>query len=205
MCGPSMNQLLKPYLDGEKRWERFLSWLATDDELLDFALFLERHFVAHLTSRVAVKLMVVLDKRVDLEANREFARRDAEMNRLMVSGMNLGQFAAMSGQLDAVLKEGIAKRQKWLRNPELLYRILVPLLENRKLVDLGSFLTPEDLEKMQKWRGEDQLDAHVMRVCREWPRHIGKGGFNYSGVDLAPSLEYNLFQALLVTCYGLSQ
>lgn len=105
-------------------WSRLLSWIATRDDFLDLALFLETELVGRLSAVAAGRLMVVLDKTANPEGNRRWLdgqrRLDAALRRVPID-------------LEPVIERLSLPLPEWR---ERLGALLAPSPHGRRLVDL---------------------------------------------------------------------
>jgi SAM-dependent methyltransferase len=196
MSGADMNLHIKPTLDGELRWERLLSWLAQDDAMLEFCLFLERSFFAHLTTLVTGKFMVVLEKRKDLKANAEWLERNNQLNIKLQQGVMLKEFAELSGQPAKALKKQLNTGLKRLRNSYLFYRIVKPVMMRFGPAILDSYLDEENQTRLMRWFKGEIVDEAIVQISHDWPRYLKDGCFRIAGVDAASILNYAVIQNL---------
>ncbi|MCE9550499.1 MAG: class I SAM-dependent methyltransferase [Betaproteobacteria bacterium] len=203
MSGTDSNLFIRPTLDGEKRWERLLTWLAEDKSMLDFALFLERNFLAHLTSAVSGKLMVVLEKRANAAANSAWKTRNDDCNKMLREGMTLERFAEYSGQDAAELKLQLNVGAKHIRSRYLLYRILKPAMNIYGHGILESYLDPQSAEIMKNWLVAEHADDITMQVAESWTKFTHRGNINIAGVEMSQALVYTLFPDILVSYFGI--
>lgn len=203
MSGADMNLHIKPTLDGELRWERLLSWLAEDDVMLDFSLFLERSFFAHLTTLATGKFMVVLEKRGDAKANAEWLKRNSQLNKKLQQGITLNEFAKHSGQPVKALKQQLNAGLKRLRNCYLFYRIIRPAMLNFAPEVIESYLDADNHKKIMSWFEGENADEIVMQISQDWPGYLKDGRFRIGGVDVSTLFNYFTIQNLTLYRFDL--
>ncbi|WP_137938076.1 class I SAM-dependent methyltransferase [Chitinivorax sp. B] len=198
------NQLLAPWLEGQQRWERLLSWLATDQRMLDCALFLEKHFIAPLTSQVSGKLMLVLDHRPDPSANARWLARNTEMNAILASErLSLPMLTPYLPASAEQICDQLAQHLLPLRNQMLLYRIVKPMLANAQRFDLASLLPDPVFGRFVDWFRRELLDQMASRVAGHWSTCLpAEQATHYEGVDVAVATQYALTERLLTEHLG---
>jgi SAM-dependent methyltransferase len=77
--GGNHNWLLDT-LEQKNHWRRMLSWVAADDALLEFCLFVEVFAIHHLTPRIAGRMWVVLVNEENEAANDAWAEKHAAID-----------------------------------------------------------------------------------------------------------------------------
>jgi SAM-dependent methyltransferase len=100
-------------LEQRSDWGRLVSWFASDDQLLEFGLFLEVFLVAHLAPALAGRILVVLANEADEGQNLAVLQRTDALN------------AACSVRDLTRLEESLPLRGAELR--QALSRLIVPL------------------------------------------------------------------------------
>jgi len=192
LCGDNLNLLLAPRLDGIKRWQRLLSWLAVDDSLFELACHLERSLFAKLTSRLSRSMLLVLEKASNPAANREWLARNAALNRLLAEqSVSIASLAPFLGDAAATFPARIEPLLVSLRNRAFLYRLVQPLILHERF-DLAGLLPPAVLAEMRDWAERDAMDERVNRLSETWAN-----GVDANLRDLAPALNYPLVRALI--------
>ncbi|MBB5016865.1 SAM-dependent methyltransferase [Chitinivorax tropicus] len=199
------NRLLAPWLDGQQRWERLLSWLALDDRMFAFARFLEHHFIAPLTSVVSGKMMVVLEQRPDSKANASWLARNDEINRVLLAEQQLTvvQLAQYLPAEMEVIRTELATHLTSLRNQILLYRLIKPLLAQSRRFDLMALLPEMIFNRYVDWFRRELQDQRATRVARHWSEcMVNPGATQFEGVNLAVATEYSLTERVLTEHLG---
>jgi ubiquinone/menaquinone biosynthesis C-methylase UbiE len=168
LVGDDLNQLLAPHLDGLKRWERLLSWIAVDDALFELCLFLEQSYFSHLSSALSGNVLVVLEKTADSAANARWLDQVKSLNTLLfskhVDASSLAPYLQNSAES---LRERITPLLASVRNRVLLYRLLRPLLGHPRFSQEG-FLPEPVLKEMRVWAEQDARDIAATRVAEGW-------------------------------------
>jgi len=191
--GTDANLLLTPNLGGLRRWERFLSWLAEDDALFDLACFLERAWMANMTSRVAGKLMIVLDKRSDIEGNRRWLERNAALNDILFHGqINAAALQPVLKEPVDALRTALEKKLSSLRNRAFFFRLAYPLISMDRCC-AEDFIPASVLAELRAWARNEKMDAQVTRMIEDWGK-LSTTNLEYSTAAIAYPLARILLQ-----------
>ncbi len=178
--------------------DRALSWIAVDERLFAFAAFLEEQIVARLSTHATGRYMVVLEKRVDeaqtakvLDYQHSVAALFAGTPSLSalrcVVGSEVDQWPAqLLGHLQYPLNRALLGMM--LSSPSA--RALQPLLREA----VGGELCEELFESNRR----QAVDNAVGQLIGSWhSRFADPTLLRYNGVDLGPSLEYDLTREML--------
>jgi len=199
-CGPLAA------LEGKHWWRRLLSWLATDELLLEFALFLEQELVGRLSGAAAERVMVVLERRPDPQANQTWLRTHDDLQALLAGEIALdalvpylrvpaGEFRS---RLDTHLRAS-------LRNFAFFEGTCRGLAWGGAQVDVASFLEADTLARFEDWSRRRRLDRDVASQARDWTTAPGvERSLRLRGVNLADALEYHLVEDLFADRSGSS-
>jgi SAM-dependent methyltransferase len=196
-AGGNVNLWLKHTLAEGARFDRLLSWLASDRQLLDFALFLEQDVFAHLTTRLTGRMMIVLDNVRDDAANQAWLARDERLNAALASHLDAG-LAEQVPAFDAAWRARFDAHLDWPRNRVLLHFLLSAWRDFPARPDLASFLDERHAATLEAWRHQDELD----RLATQVPRALAvlpeaAGILEHRGVPLIGGLDYELTRDLL--------
>lgn len=198
--GPAYNQWLAP-LESRFYWKRLLSWLGYDDQLLDFATFLEETLVAHLGSRATCRFFAILDKKADPAANKRWREKEARKNALL---------AGESIPLDSGLPVGSADWENSLsrhlaapRNRQMFYQLLQTLGKRAPQIKLLDWVPKAYADLFEDWLLQESIDEIGLTICRNWTSASSAGqALTHAGIPLAPGLEYTLMETLLTRHFG---
>lgn len=196
-AGGNVNLWLKHTLAEGARFDRLLSWLASDRRLLDFALFLEQQVFAHLTTRLTGRMMIVLDNVRDDAANQAWLARDERLNAALSQPLD-AKLPSLVPAFDAAWRARFDAHLDWPRNRVLLHFLLSAWREFPGHLDAADFLAARHAQTLTEWRRQDAIDAlasHAARGLAALPEAAGI--FEHHGVPLAGSLDYDLTRAVV--------
>jgi len=186
-------------------WRRLLSWLATDDRLLDLALFLEQELVARLSTAVTGRYMVVLERRRDPGHNDAWLQAKDELNahlRGVIALETLAPYLRVSTAQFRSRLNGHVRAS--LRNFALFDRLCRGLFLSGVRIDVASFLEEDMLTRLDDWSRRRELDREVTAQARGWTAAPGAHEImRLNGVSLGDALEYHLVEDLLTQYHGL--
>ncbi len=196
-AGGNLNLWLQNTLADGTRYDRILSWLVSDQNLLEFALFLEQDVFAHLTSRVTGRMMIVLENAPDAAANAAWLERDARLNAALAESVDAG-LAALIPAFDAAWREQLNRLLHHPRNRVLMHFLLSAWQEFPGRLDLSAFLDATHAETLAAWQRQDALD----RLATQTPRSLAQlpqvaAIFAHRDVPLIGGIEYELTRNLL--------
>lgn len=189
---------------GKFWWGRLLSWLATDDRLFEFALFLEQELVARLVGAVTGRHLAVLERRRDPRQNEMWLRARDDVSDLTareITLVSLGPHlristAEFTSRLNAHVRVS-------LRNFTFLHGLCQGLALSDIRVDLASFLETDVMARLEDWSQRLRLDRNVTSQARGWLTAPAAGkSMRLYGVSLGDALEYYLVEDLLTQGYG---
>jgi len=196
------NRLLAPYLDGQYRWERFLSWMAKDETLLNFSYWLETNLVAHLSSSVTGKMMLIFEKTPNAEKNQAWLQRNAQIEAALRQPLSFESLAPYLSIDQTGFKDTIHSHFSNHRVRYLLFRLLLPFLLHPESLNVASFMHAEDYAVLLNWGRRERLDQLAMKSLK-WHKHIeNQDVFSLDNVNVASSLEYELMRRLLLNYFG---
>lgn len=196
------NRLLAPYLDGQFRWERFLSWMAKDEGLLNFSYWLETSIAAHLSSVVTGKMMLIFEKKPDSEKNSAWLKRNEQINAVLKQKISFDSIAPFLEIDQTTLKDGIHANFSNHRVRYLLFRLLLPFLLQPDSLEISSFMHAEDFSVLLNWGRRERLDQQAMKSLK-WHKHIeNQDPFTLENVNVANSMEYELMRRMLLNYFG---
>lgn len=179
-------------------WRRQLEWVSRDTALFDFTLFMEQRLFAVLTTKVAGRCMVVLEKRADPAANRAWLAAREELDQ------------RLSGVIDAALLAEVVPGgwEDWhatlnalLDHPRnrVIFGFLLQVLGQRGIdLAVGDLLAARHLDALRTWIGQETCDAQALLLASGWHAcpEIAEA-VTLAGVNLGPGLEYGLLRRLL--------
>jgi len=195
--GGNVNLWLKQTLADGARFDRLLSWLASDTALLAFALFLEQEVFAHLTTRVTGRMMVVLDNTPDEAGNLAWLERDGRLNAALAKGID-ANIADLVPAFDSAWRERLNQLLDHPRNRVLLHFLLSAWRDFPGRLDLASLLDERHAVTLEAWLRQDAMDRLVTRVPRALAALPEAAGIlEHRGVPLMGGLDYDLTRDLL--------
>ena len=179
-------------IGGVHRWERLLSWLATDDRLLALGVFLEQQWFGRLGCGAGAKLMVALEKRTDHAANKAWLAREQALDALLLeNSLDAASLAPYLAQPGAVLREQLATLLGTARNRVFLFRMVKPLLALPRIA-LADFIPQPVLTELSRWAQYETMDDTIVTLGQTW----ATGGEPTLQV-LAAAINYPLAEVLL--------
>lgn len=202
MGSTDTNRLLAPYLDGQNRWERFLSWMAKDEKLLNFSHWLETNLVAPLTSVVTGKMMFVLEKRENKQINFQWIQRNSELNQILKAKISYDLLAPYLAISQSEIKKVVHENFSNHRVRYLLFRLLLPLLLTPDRIDIRSFMYDEDFAVLLNWVRKERLDKASMEAVKFYNSIENKEAISFSDVNLMLPMEYELVRVMLRNYFG---
>jgi len=194
-----------PAIQDTHWWRRLLTWLATDDPLLDFAAFMQQELIGRCAGVVPGRSIVVLERHGDPSHNRAWLRARKDLSALVARGITLESLAP---HLRMPASEVKARLNSHLRTGTRNFRFFDGLWQAAALsgakIDLASFLEADALAKLEDWSRRRALDREVTAQARDWLGAPGAAeSMRLNGVDLGDALEYYLVEDLLTRYHGL--
>lgn len=190
-------------LETRHYWSRLLSWLASDERFFELALFLEQGLIAHLTTSVTGRFMVVLENRPDAAGNRQWLERHHELEAILHAR------PLAVADLLARVPDGATWRQRLAghladslhgrRLAELLAR---PLVESGcsdwhgLFGEFGGYFA--DLAAK---RAADALATDLSRRLPAEPAAVA-AALQFENLPLGEGCEYFLLECLLTQAFG---
>jgi SAM-dependent methyltransferase len=178
-------------------WERMKTWIAEDDRLLEFLVFLELEFFARLNSRGSGRFMVVLEKTPDTGAtSRVLARQGA-----VTQAATAGRLSDLEAFLAMPVADWRACLDAHLEHPPnrlVLFQLLTAAHAAGQPVDLADACAPGHAEVLDRWLLALDLDQQIYGLASSWHQNPAlEGVLTWKGVPLGPGLEYDTVQALM--------
>lgn len=180
------------------RFDRLLSWLASDTSLLDFALFLEQTVFARLTSVSTGRMMVVLEPGEGRLANQAWLERNRALDHFLAGTVDYDRLATRVREFDSDWRQQLNGHLDWPRNRVLLHALLSAWQVFPGHLDVDSFIEERHALALQAWRRQDTMDqlaTHIPRDLAALPEVAGI--LSHRGVPLTGGLEYDLTRDLL--------
>ena len=197
--GTSSPRALTAALTGKYRWRKLLSWLASDERLFQFALFLEREIVWRLPVGLGSQQLLVLDRREDRASNALWLERGKAWQHLAATAISpetLSPLLRLAGEeFKTVLGAHVRAS---LRNFRFFEDLLAGLAECGVRIAVDAFLTGEELDRLRDWQRRRGLDREVVMQARGWMQLCSALQMPpINGVNVADALEYFLIEELL--------
>lgn len=195
--GGNRNYLLGE-LEDRFYWRRFLSWVAKDKALFDFALFLEQRLVSRLSPMVSGRFMVVLEKRVDSAHNAaclESIRRMDEQ--LRQNPLNLQAIATLAGVSLPELRHELAAQLDGALRPRRLLELLMTAATGR--LSPRELLTPDWARRFENIAARRTQDRRVADLAASiyTATPAVSAALVSEGVALGEGMEYFLVEKIL--------
>lgn len=182
--------------------DRALSWMALDDRLFSFGTFIEQALVSRLSTHATGRFMIVLEKRPDTAATEAVLAYHAALAQIFEGGASMEQLRALIGTSVDGWAEELRGHLLYPANRTLLAMMLSSpaALALRPLVEelAGSDAAAELFDANARAR----IDDDAYRFVKTWHRElIDPAHLQYNGVDLGPSLDYDLMRNVLAAEY----
>ncbi len=202
--GGNRNYLLGE-LEDKASWARLLSFMATDEALFEFALFVEQEVVARLTTTVTGRFMVVLENRADRKGNQAWLRENRRIKTgLRRTPIDLERIAGRLGSsLEALRGRASEYLASSLRSRRLLECLAARLVAQGRLGWSDLLAPPLDaqLAELATKREEDRLASELAQRLPQEPARVAEL-LEYDGVPLGTGFEYMLVERLLTRALG---
>ena len=178
-------------------WERMKSWIAEDEDLFEFLVFLEEELFVHLNTQASGRYMVVLEKSPDDGRSARQLQRQAAVAALpdLVHMDDVAPFLALSPQAWRERCNGYLAHP---RNRLVLFQLLTALKEAGKELALADWFDPAHAALLDHWQLAYDLDQQIYNLASGW--HQGTPYAEllaYKGVPLGPGLEYETVRAMM--------
>ena len=180
------NSLWLELMESRFRWERILDWLGSDQELLEFALFLERDVIARYGTAAAPRFMLVLSKDPP-------------------GSPGPGPVWGGGPSLDVVHSE-FDRRARDIRNLVFLnhlWKLAVSHLGSSGPIAWRHLLPGWIHAEFERWRDQEALDAKGMLAVDGWygiPE--ADAVLRHRGIRLGPGLQYDQMRKVLADVFG---
>ncbi len=153
---------------GNHKWHRMLSWFHEDEALFECARFLEEDIIGKLSVSLAPKIMVVLEKRADPEANARWLRDYRKMESALSAGVSAETLAPFVGKAPDALRAAFGAHASQGRARAYMYRVW------KLLHSVGFAMRPhrifptEVAEVFWEWHLQEEADERMIGFLREW-------------------------------------
>lgn len=185
------------------RWQRHLSWMAVDNRLYDFCLFLERELFFYLTSIMTGRFMVVLDKQPGKGVNRVFLARNRRLNDILLTNASLETLSPYLPAPPNDWKRALNRHIDHERNRVVFFFVWTSFWKDPQTVRLHSFLEEHHTRRLELWLEQEHFDQKASVIARSWFRQGNMANvLNFKGINLGTGLEYNLTQDILEKYFG---
>jgi len=166
------------------KWRRLLSWLASDEPLLTWALRLEQEVFATLAPRASGRCLIAAEKRpapVDPQGVlQQLAERDRALRDPL--GLSPGAEALAASQAEVTTS---------LRAQHLLLMLGEVLQRHYPELDWLALLPEPAARQLRDWRSAEVIDQQAMTILEAW--RLGSGEHE----ELLRGLDYSLMTPLL--------
>jgi SAM-dependent methyltransferase len=179
-------------------WDRMKSWIAEDEKLFEFLVFLEEQGYARLNSKASGRFMAVFEKSPD---SGDTARVLTHQTAIDVALSGPVRLSDLSPFLGMPLEDWRCCFNNHLDHPPnrlALFQLLTAGLISGMEPDLADWLEPRHLPVFDRWLLAFQLDRQIYHLASTWYRPQPYADLlEYKGVPLGPGLEYESVQALM--------
>ena len=179
-------------------WRRQLSWMVTDNAMLNLAMFLEQSWFGCLTGITTGRFMVVLENGEDHNANQQWLAQDTQLGRYLANEpVRLQDLEPWLGQSAAQWREQFERHLITPRNRMLAYFLFSTCLGRPDAVDWAD-LAPRYAAQFQRWADAEAMDRHLQGFVKSWHDNTDVADLCMeNGVDMAAGLEYQLQRKLV--------
>jgi hypothetical protein len=179
-------------------WNRMKSWIAEDEKLFEFLVFLEQQGYARLNSKASGRFMVVLEKKPNNGDTARVMAHQAAIDAALAGPARLSNLAPF---LDLPLADWRSQFNSHLDHPPnrlMLFQLLTAGLVSGMEFDLADWLEPRHVSLFDRWLLAFQLDQQIYHLASTWYQAQPYADLlEYKGVPLGPGLEYKSVQALM--------
>lgn len=194
------------WLDGSRLCgylgDRALSWMAADDRIFEFGSFIEQQIVARLSTHATGRFMAVLEKRRDPGATRDVLAYHSAIAADFASRPGLEALEHTIGPIVREWRQALQLHLNYPKNLALLGMAMTSphaIVLRDLIVDLAG---SESACKVFEAHERQRVDDGHYEFITQWHKRKPVGEWlNYNGVDLGPSLEYELMREALIADY----
>ncbi len=193
-----MNFWLKGSSADGHLWERLLSWLAVDERMFQFGLFLEERCFAPLTSIVTDRFLVVLEKRANPEGNEKWLARNEAINTMLDNEITAKSIMPFLEEECDAWKMRLNSLLAYPFNQTVLAFLYSAFIDYPNVIRFCDFTEPRHLEFSEKVAGLYRLDDRCYKFVTAWHKLPPfESMLNYDGINLGPCLEYDLMAVVM--------
>jgi len=179
-------------------WDRMKSWIAEDDKLFDFLVFLEEQGYARLNSKASARFMVVFEKSPDNGATASVLAHQRAIDAALAAPVRLSSLAPFLGMPLEDWRRRFNTHLDHPLNRLALFQLLTAGLVSGMQPDLADWLEPRHAALFDRWTLAFQLDQQIYQLASTWYQAPAYADLlEYKGVPLGPGLEYETVQALV--------
>lgn len=194
-------------LESRYWWQRLLSWLGEDKNLLQFAMLLDENIIAQVPSGISARNFLALEKAANKIQETPF---DYGTHQIKQANIWLAWLSGSESRCPLpILSVPSAIDQLWLalmkspRAQVLCFELLQALSRLAPAAPWQDLLPPPICQLFADWKLQDQLDVLSVDICRHWSTQASHGNhLVHAGVSLAPALAYPLTETLLTHYFG---
>ena len=176
-----------PALTGSPNgWMRMLTWFSEDESLFQCARFVEEDVIGRLSTALAPKIMVVLEKKTDAGANDRWQENYRRMESALALGASAESLAPYLGMTAEDFRAALGAHAAHGRSRVFLYRIW------KMLNAIGFVMRPHSLfpqataDLFWEWHLEEEGEARARTFLEEWERMPSvRRAFSHRGLPLA--------------------
>jgi SAM-dependent methyltransferase len=179
-------------------WDRMKSWIAEDEKLFDFFVFLETNGYAYLNSKASGRFMVVFEKKPDNGDTERLLAHQTAIDVALASPVRLSNLAPFLG---LPMEDWRSRFNSHLDHPPnrlALFQLLTAGLVSGMEIDLADWLESRHVALFDRWLLAFQLDQQIYQLASTWfQAQTYDDLLEYKGVPLGPGLLYESVQELM--------
>lgn len=186
------NFLLSQSIENKNWWKRLISWMETDDDLLEFCFYLERNVIAKLPLESAGRMMVVLQKTPNIDNSQWLAHRESKRAETHAS-LSRGELPTC---INPVVIESIGARLDNPRCRHLYYQLLKPVMRLFPQLNWRQLAPSQYADIFSQWEKEERLDQQTQDILKNWTEALAGTKTAYRAIDTSSLFEYSLMSHL---------
>ncbi|AXE29229.1 hypothetical protein DK842_04460 [Chromobacterium phragmitis] len=199
ICGEYRHPAFSMPLQNSAWWRRQMTWLASDDSLLELAVFIEQHFFGCLSAIATGRFMVVLENSPDEQANQLWLDQDRQLSGYLQSAspIRLDDLAPWLNMPPDAWRQTFDNLLSRARNRGIAYMLMSSCLGRLDALDWQD-LAPSHGSRLNGWSTGEFWDRNIQSFVKEWHRSDEMKPYcELDGESLPASLEYQLQRNLV--------